>query len=53
MMPLSVFKIEFHGLIKFIFCKIQVSNIGIALELLNCLVYSDTNLKNFQSIKPC
>ena len=26
-MPLTVFKIEFHGLIKFIVCKIQVSNI--------------------------
>ena len=26
-MLLSVFKIEFHGLIKFIVCKIQVSNI--------------------------
>ena len=26
-MPLSVFKIEFHGVIKFIVCNIQVSNI--------------------------
>ena len=50
---LSVFKIEFYGLIKFIHCLQDTVFKHTSLELLNCLVSSDTNLKKFQSIKPC